>query len=535
MKAMDFKNMFYLIGLTSSYAYDDLSFQKVASQSDTWFQPYFNASYALDRNTTTCSRTYDIGFNSPRNTVWWKVDLGGVYSIYSINILFKNYDYYENRQRGRFAGFSLYVTNTDVSNPADIMSFTQCYKDGPQLPPLNFTTTCIEYGRYVIFYNERLNGVVYPSTYEVNNVYTDLCEVIVQGCNESGLYGSNCDTPCPIYCKYNTCHIENGSCFGCQPGWIGTSCNIACMESWYGVNCSQKCTGHCRDGTLCNHVTGQCERGCATGWTGTLCDTECDDGTYGYDCVNSCSGNCLNDSPCNKQTGQCERGCNPGYTNSDCSKECSSGYFGLGCNKRCIGHCIKNEACDHVSGFCLRGCMDGYIGRHCNISCKPGYYGTNCSFPCSPNCKTCRHTDGLCSCKAGWMGHSCSTECTQSYGEHCQYPCSEHCVNHTCDRFNGNCLCYGSLRNVETTDVPSSTFWIVAFSISLVINIILTSATFISRRKTFLKQKSNTDKINFSWRSGSNTEQTGSTDDPSHYQELNLSQTENTYQTLHQQ
>lgn len=45
------------------------------------------------------------------------------------------------------------------------------------------------------------------------------------------------------------------------------------MESWYGVNCSQKCTGHCREGTLCNHVTGQCERGCAAGWTGTLCET----------------------------------------------------------------------------------------------------------------------------------------------------------------------------------------------------------------------------------------------------------------------
>lgn len=41
-------------------------------------------------------------------------------------------------------------------------------------------------------------------------------------------------------------------------------------------------------------------------------------------------------------------------------------------------------------------------------ACQPGYYGTNCSMACSPNCKTCRHTDCLCSCKAGWMGHNCS-------------------------------------------------------------------------------------------------------------------------------
>ena len=56
-----------------------------------------------------------------------------------------------------------------------------CYKDGPQLPPLNFTTTCISSGRYVIFFNERLNGVTYPEEYEFENVYTELCEVTVNG------------------------------------------------------------------------------------------------------------------------------------------------------------------------------------------------------------------------------------------------------------------------------------------------------------------------------------------------------------------
>lgn len=41
-------------------------------------------------------------------------------------------------------------------------------------------------------------------------------------------------------------------------------------------------------------------------------------------------------------------------------------------------------------------------------ACQPGYYGRNCSLLCLPNCKTCRHTDGLCSCRAGWTGHNCS-------------------------------------------------------------------------------------------------------------------------------
>ena len=39
-------------------------------------------------------RTKEIGQGDQiiDKTVWWKVDLGAVYNIYSVNILFKNYD-----------------------------------------------------------------------------------------------------------------------------------------------------------------------------------------------------------------------------------------------------------------------------------------------------------------------------------------------------------------------------------------------------------------------------------------------------------
>lgn len=46
---------------------------------------------------------------------------------------------------------------------------------------LNFTSICTEYGRYVIFYNERLDGVIYPNGYEVEIVIAELCEVTVEG------------------------------------------------------------------------------------------------------------------------------------------------------------------------------------------------------------------------------------------------------------------------------------------------------------------------------------------------------------------
>ena len=85
-----------VLKLTYCIVTDDLSDQKPATQSTTYPGSHDNykAGNAVDRNTATCMRTEIIGPNSPYKTVWWKVDLGEVYSIYSVNILFKNYDGY---------------------------------------------------------------------------------------------------------------------------------------------------------------------------------------------------------------------------------------------------------------------------------------------------------------------------------------------------------------------------------------------------------------------------------------------------------
>ena len=74
---------------------DDLSKGRVATQSTSYMYmnpDLYKADNAVDRNITTCMRTDLIGVNSPDRTVWWRVDLGGVYNIYSVNILFKNYE-----------------------------------------------------------------------------------------------------------------------------------------------------------------------------------------------------------------------------------------------------------------------------------------------------------------------------------------------------------------------------------------------------------------------------------------------------------
>ena len=74
---------------------DDLSKNKHATQSTTALSSTddFIASKAVDRDITTCMRANPIGTSSVKS-MWWRVDLGGVYNIYSVNILFKNYDGY---------------------------------------------------------------------------------------------------------------------------------------------------------------------------------------------------------------------------------------------------------------------------------------------------------------------------------------------------------------------------------------------------------------------------------------------------------
>lgn len=132
-----------------------------------------------------------------------------------------------------------------------------------------------------------------------------------KGC-QSGVYGKYCAISCPSNCKDNVCHIQEGTCFVCKPGWREISCSIKCTEGWYGINCSQQCVGHCRDGTTCNHVTGRCDEGCAEGWTGAMCHEECVY-SYGENCRYLCSALCINQT-CDRFNGRCLFGCIDGKT-----------------------------------------------------------------------------------------------------------------------------------------------------------------------------------------------------------------------------
>nr|XP_034311830.1 receptor-type tyrosine-protein phosphatase epsilon isoform X2 [Crassostrea gigas] len=373
--------------------------------------PDCEASNAVDGNINTCTGT-EFGNTSPDKITWWYVDLGGVHSVYNIRIQFKDYPQYTMRQRGRFAGFSLYVSNSTDMMPSGVL----CYKDGPELPPLDFNINCTIYGRYVIFYNERLVGSMYPVEYVTANIISGLCEVTVTDCSNLGVYGSNCDIPCPDNCRERRCDIINGTCLECTPGWMGENCTTGCTPGYYGPKCESKCVGYCKDNDPCNHISGLCANGCYDGWTGENCATECPTGKFGPDCVYNCSRHCMGDVTCNRTTGRCDTGCKAGYTGELCDAEgCTPGYYGPKCESKCVGYCKDNDPCNHISGLCANGCYDGWIEENCTTECPTGKFGPDCVYNCSRHCMgdvTCNRTTGRCDtgCKAGYTGELCDAE-----------------------------------------------------------------------------------------------------------------------------
>ena len=75
-------------------------------------------------------------------------------------------------------GFSVYVSNT-----TDISNRTLCFKDtdfNSSTIPAVFNITCSVHGQYVIYYNERLQGVSYLDEYSTF-AWNALCEVEVYG------------------------------------------------------------------------------------------------------------------------------------------------------------------------------------------------------------------------------------------------------------------------------------------------------------------------------------------------------------------
>ncbi|XP_056002100.1 multiple epidermal growth factor-like domains protein 11 isoform X3 [Ostrea edulis] len=423
-------------------SYDNIALGKTAQQLYPLSDSNWGADKAVDGQKSDCSAAggqCTISAYAAQTAKWW-VDLGGVLSIRYLTIYFRTDNVAWDSSNGyttRFLGFSVYISNT-TNNDDGVLCFKDTMYTRATIPnPTNIT--CPRHGRYVIYYNERLQGVTYPSEYS-SFAFNDLCEFEVYGCSRPGVYGENCDIPCPQNCQERHCDIVTGTCLGCIPGYKGSFCDQLCDNKKYGLECKQNC-GNCSDGIQCNHVNGSCPNGCDVGARGDECDEECPYGWHGKNCATQCNPNCRG---CNRFNGRCESGCLPGWKGTFCEKECDGRLYGENCTQHC-GQCRNLEQCHHINGTCLNGCDRGYQGGICIEECPKGRYGYNCQERCNINCgvpERCDKGTGQCQneCQAGWKNHKCDSKCDgKTFGLGCTRSCGVCLGNEQCHHVNGTC------------------------------------------------------------------------------------------------
>ncbi|XP_062575960.1 proprotein convertase subtilisin/kexin type 5-like [Saccostrea cucullata] len=296
--------------------------------------------------------------NNRQTKAEWGVNLDNILSIRSVVIYYRTENSIwdsSNQYPGRFLGFSLYISNSTQRNDGHL-----CFNDTnytvKTIPPV-VTIICPVNGQYVIYYNERLDGISYPVDYS-EYAFNELCEVEVYGCPLPGFYGKNCDQPCPSNCRF--CHIDTGICQSCKPGFQGYQCELPCGVRNYGQFCSKHC-GNCTYGERCHPVTGICTNGCDVGVYGSTCKTACPVGYHGRNCTEVC-GHC---DLCDRFTGKCTTHCYAGWKGVTCNEECDNGQYGKDCEEKCK-NCRNETQCNHINGSCSHGCKPGYMGDSCS-------------------------------------------------------------------------------------------------------------------------------------------------------------------------
>ena len=89
----------------------------------------------------------------------------------------------------RFLGFSIYVSNTTDKLKGTSMFWHWDTEFNTSTIPAVFNTTCLVHGQYVIYYNERQPGVIYPEYSQY--AWNEICELEIFGKYTKNLFLEN--------------------------------------------------------------------------------------------------------------------------------------------------------------------------------------------------------------------------------------------------------------------------------------------------------------------------------------------------------
>ncbi|XP_062571470.1 multiple epidermal growth factor-like domains protein 10, partial [Saccostrea cucullata] len=497
MKRMILNVIYVLMYATCTCAHQNLALGKPAWQMKNYSDSLpWGADKAVDGKYTDRGATGNQCTISAdgQPTAEWRVDLGSVVSISYINIFYRT-DNNPGSYAFRFAGFYLYVSNT-TSKENGILCFHEL-QTVSGTPLQDQRINCSVYGQYVIYYNERLSGVVYPSHYS-QSAFNELCEVEVYGCTTPGYYGEYCNQTCPVNCQRQTCDAITGNCVkGCLSGYQGPHCsylNLALgRPAWQQHNWPDQPVewgaGKAVDGRYSDRGAngGQCT---ISGAQKTTAEWRVDLGqivsishihiyyrtnnvaspgiyynrfagfyVYISNNTNKYSGRlCYHElqqksgTPTENQTISCpydgryviyynER--KPGVTYP-------SYYSSHAYNELCELEVYGCPESKYYGQYCDQLCPDVCLGQRCNIftgyciECNPGYKGHRCSQECdgrmygpgcSQNCGHCLHNT-----QCHHISGSCSGGCSAGYeGSLCQKQCDGGSFGLGCNQTCGHC------------------------------------------------------------------------------------------------
>ncbi|XP_069128446.1 scavenger receptor class F member 1-like [Argopecten irradians] len=417
-----------VVSLATVKSDENLALYKTATQSSDSKPSRWLADAAVDGCEQTHIRSNCCTHTAPdQMTAWWRVDLGQISTINTINIIYR-----DNFQE-RLAGYKLYVSNT-TSSP---QNGDLCYEDTSSIlaaVQLNKIQQCPYVGRYVTVYNYRNDPKRY--SWYSDNAVLELCEVKVNAC-PAGSYGTDdCSQVCPASCYGGNCDPKTGSCLYCAPGNYGDVCENTCSTYCKDRLCS-KDTGHCIE-CIPGKFDDTCDQVCSLYCNTTVCDKDtghcfgCTDGRYGDNCETDCPVNCK-DRLCDRNTGYCT--------------ECISGTFGYTCNQECPDYCNGTS--------CFEG-RRNVLWQVYHFGCTTGRYGTTCSFMCPVTCKdfVCDYQTGQClDCYPGKYGVVCGADCPDS------------CAENICNKEDGHCLIQDSS---QTEQSPVDTYIIIIAVLAVV-------------------------------------------------------------------